>query len=96
MNPQVFYDAASIGLDYDEIAQKAKALPEPIFLGGSRLVVHIQTSEAAVADFLALVQELAEEKKKAGFVKPEVSTRNNGHRDVYVRRLSPLRTAGIN
>ncbi|KAG7099461.1 hypothetical protein E1B28_001311 [Marasmius oreades] len=81
----VFYDAYSIGTDYDEIAERASKLSDPLHLGGSRLVVHIQTSEQAVDDFLALIAEIAKEKKDAGFVKP--TTQANGLvRDVYVRR----------
>ncbi len=81
---QVFYDASSIGATFDEIFERGKNLPEPLILGGSRVVIHIQTSEAAVDDFLALIGDIAEEKKKAGFVKPEI---NGTHtKDVYVRR----------
>jgi threonine aldolase len=81
----VFYDPSSIGTDYNEIAERGSALPDPLTLGGSRLVVHIQTSVEAVNDFLSLIREIAEEKKKAGFVKPE-KTSTNGVRDIYVRR----------
>ena len=83
---QVFYDAHSIGSDYDEIATRAKQLPDPIHLGGSRMVVHIQTSEEAVDDFVALIAQIAKEKRDAGFVKPANGV--NGHvvKDVYVRR----------
>jgi threonine aldolase len=49
-------------------------------------VVHIQTSESAIDDFLAVVRELAEEKKKAGFVKPPPQ-QNGVYKDVYVRRV---------
>jgi threonine aldolase len=80
----VFYDAGSIGTTFDEIAERGLALPEPLFLGGSRLVLHIQTTEAAVDDFINLIATIAEEKRKAGFVKPEVQV--NGHQDVYIRR----------
>ncbi|KAE9393376.1 hypothetical protein BT96DRAFT_943940 [Gymnopus androsaceus JB14] len=80
----IFYDAGSIGTTYDEIAERGAALPEPLFLGGSRLVLHIQTTEAAVSDFTKLIATIAEEKRKTGFVKPEVKV--NGHQDVYVRR----------
>ncbi|KAF9073754.1 pyridoxal phosphate-dependent transferase [Rhodocollybia butyracea] len=62
------------------------ALPEPLFLGGSRVVLHIQTSESAVDDLISLIATIAEEKRKAGFVKPEVQV--NGHQDVYVRRVA--------
>ncbi|KAJ7169664.1 pyridoxal phosphate-dependent transferase [Mycena filopes] len=88
----IFYDPSSVGLTYDEIADRASDLPEPLILGGSRLVVHIQTSEAAVADFLSVVRELAEEKKAAGFVKPESSANGNQYKDIYVRRI-PKETA---
>ena len=62
---KVFYDPSPLGLEYDEIEDRARQLPEPITLVGSRLVLHIQTSEVAVHDFLMLVQRLAEEKEKA-------------------------------
>ncbi|KAG6885933.1 hypothetical protein C0993_007435 [Termitomyces sp. T159_Od127] len=82
----VFYDPTPIGLDYNEIAERASKLPHPLVLGGSRLVVHLQTSESAVDDFLALISELAEEKNRAGFIKPENSNEQKVHKDIYVRR----------
>ncbi|KAG5635999.1 hypothetical protein H0H81_009426 [Sphagnurus paluster] len=78
----VFYDPTPIGVTYDEIAERGSALPEPLFLGGSRLVVHFQTSEAAVSDFLAVVGDLATEKKAAGFIKPTVYAKASGFKDV--------------
>ncbi|KAF7306721.1 Beta-elim-lyase domain-containing protein [Mycena indigotica] len=84
----IFYDPSSIGVTYDEIGERASQLPEPLILGGSRVVVHIQTSEAAVNDFLSVVRQLSEEKKKSGFVKPDPTSANgNIYKDVYVRRL---------
>jgi threonine aldolase len=82
----VFYDPSPIGLDYGEIADRAAKLPDPIMLAGSRLVVHIQTSQAAVDDFLKLIRELAEEKKKAGFVPSPKPNQNGIFKDIYVRR----------
>ncbi|KAJ7900110.1 pyridoxal phosphate-dependent transferase [Mycena olivaceomarginata] len=82
----IFYDPSSIGVTYDEIADRATDLPEPLILGGSRLVVHIQTTESAVDDFLSVVRQLAEEKKAAGFVKPPTANGGNGYKDIYVRR----------
>jgi len=73
-------------VSYDEIAERGAALPEPLSLGGSRLVVHIQTSEEAVEDFLSVVKQLAEEKKVAGFVQPDGQTAA-AFKDVYVRRV---------
>ncbi|KAI0768507.1 pyridoxal phosphate-dependent transferase [Trametes elegans] len=67
----VFFDPTPIGVSYAELVERARMLPEPIRLGGSRLVVHVQTSPQAVDDLLDLVHELAEEKKLAGFVKPD-------------------------
>jgi threonine aldolase len=37
--------------------------------------------------FLAVIRELAEEKKKGGFVKPETSQQNGVYQDVYVRQV---------
>ncbi|KAH0590412.1 hypothetical protein H2248_000567 [Termitomyces sp. 'cryptogamus'] len=88
----VFYDPSPIGLDYNKIAERASKLSNPLFLGGSRLVVHIQTSEAAVDDFLALMSELAEEVKRAGFIKPDPSTERSVHKDIYVRRVAKPNT----
>jgi len=83
----IFYDPSTVGVNYDEIADRASDLPEPLVLGGSRLVVHIQTSESAVNDFLSVVRQLAEEKKAAGFVRPEPTANGKGiYKDIYVRR----------
>ena len=58
-------------MTYEEIGNRAAKLPEPIILGGSRLVCHIQTSEAAVDDLLSLVKELADQKvQKESFRRP--------------------------
>ena len=81
---QVFYDAASVGLTFKEIEKRAKALPEPLVLGRSRLVVHIQTSDAAIDDLLNLIRELAHEKELGGFVKPKPSRRDAVEND-YVK-----------
>ena len=67
---KVFYDPAPLGLTYAEIVTHAAELPNPIKLGGSRLVVHIQTSDEAVDDFLALIGDLASEKQRKGYVAP--------------------------
>ncbi|KAJ7102156.1 pyridoxal phosphate-dependent transferase [Mycena belliarum] len=88
----IFYDPSTVGVTYEEIADRASDLPEPLILGGSRLVVHIQTSESAVADFLSLVRKLAEEKKAAGFVKPGPNANGTTYKDIYVRR-APKQTA---
>ncbi|KAI0724330.1 pyridoxal phosphate-dependent transferase [Cerioporus squamosus] len=83
----VFFDPSTIGVTYAEIIERASQLPEPLKLGGSRLVVHIQTSPQAVEDFLTIVRTLAEEKKAAGFVPPEKKTYPNGrpYSSIYVR-----------
>ncbi|KAJ6627153.1 threonine aldolase [Mycena sp. CBHHK59/15] len=89
----IFYDPSSVGTTYDEIADRASDLPEPLILGGSRLVVHIQTTESAVDDFLSIVRQLAEEKKAAGFVTPEPKANGNSlYKDIYVRRAAKKTT----
>ncbi|KAH8100542.1 pyridoxal phosphate-dependent transferase [Cristinia sonorae] len=80
----VFFDPAPIGVTYSEIIERCDALPNPIQLGGSRLVVHIQTSEEMVDDFLDLLRTLADEKKAAGFVySPHANGNANGN--IYIR-----------
>ncbi|KAI0374394.1 hypothetical protein BV20DRAFT_961545 [Pilatotrama ljubarskyi] len=82
----VFFDPSPVGISYVELVERARSLPEPIKLGGSRLVVHIQTAPQAVDDFLALVRQLAEEKKAAGFVKPEKPlTNGKAFKNAYVK-----------
>ncbi|KDQ54723.1 hypothetical protein JAAARDRAFT_196140 [Jaapia argillacea MUCL 33604] len=87
----VFYDPTPLGVDYSEIVERASKLPDPIKLAGSRIVVHIQTSPQAVEDFINVIRELAEEKKKAGFVPSSVKPKANGHiyKDIYVRGVKP-------
>ncbi|KAF9055494.1 hypothetical protein BDZ89DRAFT_1056072 [Hymenopellis radicata] len=78
----VLYDASSIGTTFEEVAAKAKALPEPITLRpAGRLVVHLQTTESAVDDLLAVIRNLADEKRKAGFVRQTPTT--NGSAKIY-------------
>jgi threonine aldolase len=75
-NPlQLFYDPSPLGVTLDEIANEASRLLEPITLAGSRVVLHIQTTQQAVDDLLSVIRELAE-KKKAGFVQADVLTRS--------------------
>jgi len=66
----IFFDPAPLGIEYNEISERAAKLPEPLAVRGSRLAVHIQTEDQAVDDFLDLVKTIAEEKKAAGFVPP--------------------------
>ncbi|KAI0728626.1 pyridoxal phosphate-dependent transferase [Fomitopsis betulina] len=83
----VFYDPSPIGVSYAELVTRANELPEPIKLGGSRLVVHIQTAEDTIDDFVALVRQLAQEKKDAGFVFSEEQQKANGvgKSSIYVK-----------
>ncbi|KIJ45607.1 hypothetical protein M422DRAFT_75043 [Sphaerobolus stellatus SS14] len=81
----VFYDPSPLELSYDEIQERAAQLPDPIKTGGSRLVVHIQTSPQMIDDFLNLLKTLATEK---GVELPAKPKRVNGEmdpRDIYVR-----------
>ena len=64
-------------MTYEEISKRASALPEPLVVGGARLVVHIQTSDAAIEDLLNLIRGLANEKKLDGFVNSKPSGGDN-------------------
>jgi threonine aldolase len=51
------------------------------------MVVHIQTSDDAVDDFLQLIRELAAEKQWAGVVPKQTSYQANGiYKDPYIRK----------
>ena len=63
---------------------RAAELPSPLLLGGSRLVVHIQTSTQAVEDLISLIRVLADEKVKAGFV-PSPEAYATKRQNIYVR-----------
>lgn len=77
-------------MTYEEIAERGKNLTDPLILGGSRLVVHIQTEAEAVDSFLSLISDLAREKQQAGFVptpiEPEVPGKIKPYKDIYVRK----------
>jgi threonine aldolase len=79
---QIFFDPAPLGIEYDEISERAEKLPEPLTVSGSRLVVHIQTEDQAVDNFLALVGAIAGEKKAAGFVQ-HPSTEGSSTGSIY-------------
>ncbi|KAK7694413.1 hypothetical protein QCA50_001599 [Cerrena zonata] len=83
----IFFDPSTIGVDYVELVERADALPKPIKIGGSRLVLHIQTSTEAVEDLLSLLRQMAEEKKAAGFVPTDVNGKPSGN--IYVRAKKP-------
>lgn len=75
--------------------KRAVLLPDPIRVGGSRLVVHIQTSPKAVDDFLTLLRNMAKEKNvilPSGVTEnnksnttPEGNGSSTNYRNVYVR-----------
>ncbi|KAI6136911.1 pyridoxal phosphate-dependent transferase [Pisolithus sp. B1] len=71
----LFYDPSAIG--------RAAQLPKPIYLNGSRLMMHIQTAGEAVEDFLGLMRQLKEEKAQAGWRGQQAD--RGKHREVYVR-----------
>lgn len=81
----MFFDPTSLGISYQELVTRASELPEPIRLGGSRLVVHIQTSTSAVDDLIALIRVLAEEKARNGFVPAEEGMIGSAIQNIYVR-----------
>lgn len=57
------YDPSPLGISLEDIAERAISLQEPLYLSGSRLVVHVQTSDKAVDDFLGVIRDLAVERK---------------------------------
>lgn len=63
----LYYDPSPIGIGYQEIQDRAAALPQPIIAMGPRLVVHIQTTTEAIDDLLAVLRTLKENKLKDGF-----------------------------
>ncbi|KAN0100901.1 Pyridoxal phosphate-dependent transferase [Tylopilus felleus] len=86
----LFYDPSTIGVEYWEIVERAAALEKPIEIGGSRIVIHIQTSFQAVEDFLDLVRTLKEEKAKAGWTPDGAPPKKRCRtQDVYVRATKP-------
>jgi threonine aldolase len=80
---QFFYDPSPLGLSFEDIANRAGQLPEPLTLSDSRVVVHIQTTHQAVDDFIAVVLQLAEEKKRAGFVRANANRKDSGNMFIY-------------
>lgn len=83
----MFFDPTTLGISYQELVTRASELPEPIRLGGSRLVVHIQTSSQAVDDLIELIRVLAEEKAKAGFVPTNGAISGSAIQNIYVRAV---------
>lgn len=81
---QVFFDPTPLGISYTELVTRAGELPSPLRLGGSRLVIHIQTSPKAVDDLIELIRVLAEEKAKSGFV-PSPDAYSTQRQNIYVR-----------
>lgn len=61
----ILYDPTTIGVRTDEVKRRCLELPEPITLRDERLVVHLQTTEKAVEDLLAVIKQLKEEKSAA-------------------------------
>ena len=85
---KIFFDPTTVGVTYEEISERASQLDPPLKLSGSRIVIHVQTSDEAVNDLISVVRKLAEEKRAAGFVftPPEAAgTGGQGYRNVYYR-----------
>lgn len=56
----VFFDAGPLGLSFETVKKALAEMDDPIRLGANRLVVHHQTSPAAIDDFVDEVKRLAE------------------------------------
>ncbi|GAK66691.1 threonine aldolase [Moesziomyces antarcticus] len=59
----VFLDTSSIDIPIPELVARAAALPQPIKLGGGRMVVHYQIEKQAIDDLLDLIRQMKQEKK---------------------------------
>jgi threonine aldolase len=61
----VWFDASSVGLQAVDIAQRARKLEDGIeMFEDGRLVLHIQTSDRAIADLVNLVRTMVKERKE--------------------------------
>ncbi|KAF9243806.1 pyridoxal phosphate-dependent transferase [Melanogaster broomeanus] len=86
----LFYDPSPVGVEYWEVVERAAALPRPITLNGSRLLLHIQTSPQAVEDFIELLRTLRDEKAEAGWTPDQAAPKKQGlFKDVYVKAQRP-------
>jgi len=57
----VFFDPTPLGLSIGQVCDALGKLPDPITLNANRCVIHHQTSESAIDDFVAEVKRLASE-----------------------------------
>jgi threonine aldolase len=80
---QVFFDPSPIGVSYQEIAVAAANQPIPIKASGSRMVVHLQTAPEAIEEILDVIRKLADEKRAAGFVRPEQAVNGSTKENIY-------------
>ena len=75
----IFYDLSPLNIDHDDLNDRALALPQPIKLGGARIIVHIQTSEQAVDDLLELITTMKREEMEKGWVPQKVEDKMSAH-----------------
>ncbi|KAJ1018084.1 hypothetical protein NDA16_004953 [Ustilago loliicola] len=59
----VFLDTSSIDIPISELVSRAASLPNPVKLGGGRMVIHYQIEKQAIDDVLELIRTMKQEKK---------------------------------
>lgn len=74
----VFLDTSPIGVAIPDLVSRAAALPQPIKLGGGRMVVHHQISKEAIDDLLHLIHTLKSEGKNGSLKSSANGTTSNG------------------
>uniref|UniRef100_V5ETQ3 Threonine aldolase n=2 Tax=Kalmanozyma brasiliensis (strain GHG001) TaxID=1365824 RepID=V5ETQ3_KALBG len=88
----VFLDTLSIGIPISELVSRAASLPEPIKLGGGRMVVHYQIEKRAVDDLLDLIR-LMKKEKEDGTGPTDAGTAANGSAGLYSSSMTGGKSA---
>jgi hypothetical protein len=67
---QIFIDPSTIGVSLSTLIARSAALPSPLGVNGSRLVVHLQIRQEAIDELIDLVAVLKEEALAKGWTPP--------------------------
>lgn len=82
----IFMDTSSIDIPLSELVSRAAALPNPVKLGGGRMVVHYQIEKQAVDDVLELIKTMKQEKKDG--TGPSASAATSGGAGLYSNSMA--------